>query len=680
MPSDGRRAAAAHVLPGARAAHAPLGLRQPGVRLDARRHAHPVPLAPRRRGRCRSPGSTRSRRRAVRPSRCRCRTRAPATYSPDGKQVVYSPRFRDFRSEKRYGGGQANDLFIFDLASHDATRITDHPRADRDPMWIGDTIYFNSDRDGTFNLYAYDVAKKTTTQVTTSHDVGRALAERGRQAGRIVYESNGELQLLDTKSGKAAADRHHGARRRSGAPAQPHPGRHADPRRRAEPEGRAGAVRGARRHLHRADREGADAQPDALVGRARQVAALVAGRPAHRLHLRHVAARTSSTSSRRTAPASRRQLTKGGQALRYAPAWSPDGKRIAFGDKDGKLYVVTVADKTLTQIADAARGQIRDYTWSPRGHHLAFTMNGNERLQLGLRLEREGRPGPARHRSAVQRGVAGLGSRRQVPVLPERPRVRAAALDGRVQLRHQPHDRHLRAGAAQGRAHPFPPESDEVKIADEKKDEPKADEKKPDEKKPEAAADAKKDATPEDKKTTVPVPAASELVIDFDGLAARVMRVPLPADNYGGLSATKTGLIYTVARRRLLRPRQRPRALAAHLRVQGPQGDDAWCRDVAATRSRPTAARCSSRRAAAAGPPATYVRRDADRRRLEEDGLDGRPDGRPRAGRGVGADLRRSVAPLPRLLLRREHARLRLGGAARRSTSRWSRTSRTAPT
>src|SRR5215510_14098051 len=64
-------------------------------------------------------------------------------FSPDGKKLVYSPRFRDFRSEKRYGGGQANDLFIFDLATNEAKRITDHPRADRDPMWIGNTIYFN---------------------------------------------------------------------------------------------------------------------------------------------------------------------------------------------------------------------------------------------------------------------------------------------------------------------------------------------------------------------------------------------------------------------------------------------------------------------------------------------------------------------------------------------------------
>src|SRR5574341_2469874 len=79
-------------------------------------------------------------------------------YSPDGAKVVYSPRSRDFRSEKRYSGGQANDLFIFDLKTNDAKRITDNPRADRDPMWIGNTVYFNSDRDGHFHLYAYDVA------------------------------------------------------------------------------------------------------------------------------------------------------------------------------------------------------------------------------------------------------------------------------------------------------------------------------------------------------------------------------------------------------------------------------------------------------------------------------------------------------------------------------------------
>ena len=68
--------------------------------------------------------------------------------SPDGRRIVYSPRSRDFRPEKRYGGGQANTLYIYDLASADAVRISDNPRANRGAMWIGDTIYYISDKDG----------------------------------------------------------------------------------------------------------------------------------------------------------------------------------------------------------------------------------------------------------------------------------------------------------------------------------------------------------------------------------------------------------------------------------------------------------------------------------------------------------------------------------------------------
>ncbi len=125
-------------------------------------------------------------------------------YSPDGTRVVYSPLFRDFRPEKRYGGGMANDLFIFDLATHDARRIVDHARSDRDPMWIGNAIYFTSDRNGTFNIYAYDVASGRVTPVTTSRTWDVRWPSSDKQ-GRIVYELNGELQVLDVKSGRSTA-------------------------------------------------------------------------------------------------------------------------------------------------------------------------------------------------------------------------------------------------------------------------------------------------------------------------------------------------------------------------------------------------------------------------------------------------------------------------------------------
>ena len=125
-----------------------------------------------------------------------------ASFSPGGNKLVYSPRSRDFRTEKRYAGGQANSLYIFDVETHEAKKIADNPRSNRDPMWIGNKIYFNSDRDGHFNLYDYDLGSGKTTQVTSNKQWDVRWPNSDRQS-RIVYELNGELQVLDVKSGKS---------------------------------------------------------------------------------------------------------------------------------------------------------------------------------------------------------------------------------------------------------------------------------------------------------------------------------------------------------------------------------------------------------------------------------------------------------------------------------------------
>ena len=124
------------------------------------------------------------------------------SFSPGGNQIVYSPQARDFRTEKRYSGGEANKLYIFDIETHAAKRISEGPRASRDPMWIGKEIYYNSDSDGHFNLYAYDTGNGTIRQITqnTTWDVRWPSTDREQ---RIVYELDGELQVLDVKTGKS---------------------------------------------------------------------------------------------------------------------------------------------------------------------------------------------------------------------------------------------------------------------------------------------------------------------------------------------------------------------------------------------------------------------------------------------------------------------------------------------
>ncbi len=120
--------------------------------------------------------------------------------SPDGSKVVYSPLVRDFRAWKRYQGGWAQELYIFDLTSYDLERVTDHPRADRDPMWIGDKIYFTSDRDGRNNLFAYDTSTQVTEQLT-EQDLWDIRWPSDDSESRIVYELDGELQIYDIRAG-----------------------------------------------------------------------------------------------------------------------------------------------------------------------------------------------------------------------------------------------------------------------------------------------------------------------------------------------------------------------------------------------------------------------------------------------------------------------------------------------
>ena len=132
--------------------------------------------------------------------------RARATSRPTASSIVYSPLFRDFRTWKRYEGGWAQDLYIFDLATaraHAGSRPRSAPSATR--CGSADTIYFVSDRDGTLNLYAYDVATQATEQLTQSHDVGRALGRA--PTTRAASSTSSAASCASTTSQREAGPR-----------------------------------------------------------------------------------------------------------------------------------------------------------------------------------------------------------------------------------------------------------------------------------------------------------------------------------------------------------------------------------------------------------------------------------------------------------------------------------------
>src|SRR5882724_6313213 len=456
-------------------------------------------------------------------------------YSPDGGRMVYSPQFRDFRSEKRYGGGQANVLYIFDLKTSETKRISEGPRPARDAMWIGDSIYFNSDRDGHFNLYSYGVSSGKTTQVTNSKQWDVRWPSSDHE-GRIVYEINGELQVLDAKSGKAtpisiAVPDDGLARRPSRISAANNIESYE-----LSPKGEralfsargdiftAPIEKGPTRNLTHSS--GAHDKWPAWSPDGSQIAFISDLSGEEELYL------VPQDGSKPP-----QQITSGGSAMRYQPEWSADGKRLAFGDKDGKIHVVTLTDRKMIEIVDSPRGQIRDYAWSPRGNFLAFSMAATESGVSHVYIW-----------SAVENKLLRVTDENFNSVSPVwdpqgnylyfiSNREFAPQISN-VEFNYATNrDSYIYALALRKDVkHPFPPESDEVSISKEtEKPKPKegeappAEQPKPAEAKPEAAAKP-----------------PADLVVDFNAITTRVARVPLGADNYGGLAAKAGHLLYFV--------------------------------------------------------------------------------------------------------------------------------------
>lgn len=440
-------------------------------------------------------------------------------FSPDGERIVYAPLFRDFRTWKRYQGGWAQELFIFDPATGNAENISNHVRTDRDPMWIGERIWFASDRTGTLNLWSYDLNNKTVHQETSSNMWDLRWPSAGSQdENRIVYEKGGELFWLDTNTRQETAikirvpDEGDTKRRQRVDASGMIEGYDLSP-------GGRRAVFSARGDLLTVPKEHGD------------VRNLSNSPGAHDKHPTFspdgsTIAFVSDQSGEEQLwlvdhaglePA--RQLTKGLTSMLYSGEWSPDAKWLAVGDKDGVLRVCEVATGELTVIADEPRGQLRDYRWSPCSGHLAFSMSDTTELShiyiwsmqaktlrlVSRAMSNDSYPvwGPTGERLFF-RGLRGF-----------QPRL-AGVYEWDFQI-----DRGygLFALALQKDLPAlFGQRSDEA-VADDKDD---------------AEAKEKADAKTFD----------SPINIDFEGLADRVETVPLPLDNYWGLSIANGNLLY----------------------------------------------------------------------------------------------------------------------------------------
>ena len=300
-----------------------------------------------------------------------------ATYSPDGLRIAYNPLAARFLQWKQYRGGTASRLWLYSVKGHAVEKIPQPAtRAnDTDPMWMGDTVYFRSDRAGEFNLFAFDVKSKQVQQLTRHADFPVLTASSG--GNRIVYEQAGSLHLFDPRGGAAkkltigvASDLREtrprfakGAKWIRDAALSP-TGARAAFNFRGEivtVPAEKGDVRNVTNSTAVHDRFPAWS-PD-----GRSLAWFSDANDGYRLYV-------GSQDGKGEA----RAITVKGEGFYSDPVWSPDSQKIAYYDNSQSVYWVDVKSGVSKKIASQplyGPVVVLSYSWSPDSKWLAYAMD-----------------------------------------------------------------------------------------------------------------------------------------------------------------------------------------------------------------------------------------------------------------------------------------------------------------
>jgi tricorn protease len=304
-----------------------------------------------------------------------------ATFGPDGHSIAYNRIFRNFRTWKRYNGGLAQQVFTYDFNSHELKQLTTWSGTNTSPMWYGTLIYYLSDQDAhrRANIWVLDTATKQTRQVTHFTDYDIDFPALGGDA--IAFQQGGKLYRLDLPGEHVEEvpftipD--------DGPRTRPHVAdvkgeiRSIDPAGQVDfalaPNGKrtlfsargdifsVPTENGATRNL--TGTQGADEDHPAWSPDGRTIAYTTDAGGAQQ-----VAVRPAEGGSERI-------LTSFADGYFYGPIFSPDGKTLAFSDGAHRLWTVATDAGKPKQVAQDKFNEIHDQAFSPDGRWLAFSMS-----------------------------------------------------------------------------------------------------------------------------------------------------------------------------------------------------------------------------------------------------------------------------------------------------------------
>lgn len=297
--------------------------------------------------------------------------------SPDGSTIAYMPLSRDFRTWKRYRGGMAPDIWLFNLNDYSARNISNSNANDGHPMWHGSTLYFLSDRGDNqrANIWAYELDSGETRQVTELADFDVRFPAIGPTD--LVFEAGGRLYLLDLDDETTRQVLVDVVTDRSSL--KPHnenvatliAGGDISPSgKRAVIEARGDiftvpAEHGITRNLTRTS--GVAERSPAWSQDGKWIAYFGDASGEYEL--------TLMTADGTDSP---RQLTNLGEGFRYTPYWSPDSNKLAFIDQTMAIRIYDLGAEALTEVDQGKwmyHGALNGFTpsWSSDSRWLAYS-------------------------------------------------------------------------------------------------------------------------------------------------------------------------------------------------------------------------------------------------------------------------------------------------------------------
>jgi len=476
------------------------------------------------------------------------------SYSPDGSQLAYVPNFQWQQAWKRYRGGQTKPIWIVNLSdSSIAERIPRENSNDFNPMWVGNKIYFLSDRNGPVTLFAYDTGSKQVTEAVKNEGLDFKSAGAGPDA--LVIEEFGSLHLFDLESGrfstihvKVAGDlpeiRPHfvkiEAKQIQNAAISP-----TGVRAVFEAHGNIFTVPGEKGDVRDITGSSAVADRDpAWSPDGESISYFSDESGEYALHIRN-----------QNGLGAVRKVHLGKPAFYYADRWSPDSKKISYSDSRINLWYVNLDNGTPVQVdkdyfdeGPAPFAQV----WSPDSKWIAYQkILPNYLHAIFVYSVESGKTTQITDGLSDALNPAFDKSGKYIYFLASTDVGLAAAGDMSGLGRGVTRSGYV-VVLRKDLPSPLAPESDDEKSKDADKKDDKADaaaedknqgghenadsKSKKDKKEKDKDKNEKKD---EAKKETPPV-----VQIDFEKIAQRTLALPIPAKNYLNLTAGKEGELY----------------------------------------------------------------------------------------------------------------------------------------